>query len=196
MLLMIIIIFIMICMNSSGRLSYNDFKQALTNQHKSANVVNKLICWWYATIWIWIFLGKTHGWAVFPQGLSGTFPCQAIEVIKAAYKLESTLPHGPRVVGVEGLDELLSKIAKDEQVWWFKRYVPTFGKEDVIGGQKRTKLQIKLQYFVSKLFVWLGIIPSFPAKDLQGIPWINGLYHKLPESIQQYLLFALASLYP
>ncbi|CAJ1378370.1 unnamed protein product, partial [Effrenium voratum] len=42
-------------------------------------------------------------------------PLKAIEVVKAAYKLDSSLPHGPRVVGVEGLDDLLNKIAKEEQ---------------------------------------------------------------------------------
>eukprot|EP00435_Cladocopium_sp_Y103_P031465 s620_g8.t1 len=41
-------------------------------------------------------------------------PLKAVEVIKAAYRLQSSLPHGPRVVGVEGLEELLSKISKDE----------------------------------------------------------------------------------
>lgn len=42
-------------------------------------------------------------------------PLKAVEVIKAAYKLESALPHPARLVGVEGLDELLSKIGKEEQ---------------------------------------------------------------------------------
>lgn len=41
-------------------------------------------------------------------------PLKAVEVIKAAYRLQSSLPHGPRVVGVEGLEELLLKISKDE----------------------------------------------------------------------------------
>ena len=38
-----------------------------------------------------------------------------MEVIRAAYHLESPLPHGPRVVGVEGLEELLQKIGREEQ---------------------------------------------------------------------------------
>lgn len=41
-------------------------------------------------------------------------PLKAVEVIKAAYRLQSSLPHGPRVVGVEGLEEILLKISKDE----------------------------------------------------------------------------------
>ena len=40
---------------------------------------------------------------------------EAVEVIRAAYHLESPLPHGPRVVGVEGLEELLQKIGREEQ---------------------------------------------------------------------------------
>lgn len=41
-------------------------------------------------------------------------PLKAVEVIKAAYRLQSSLPHGPCVVGVEGLEEILLKISKDE----------------------------------------------------------------------------------
>ncbi|CAE7411948.1 unnamed protein product [Symbiodinium sp. CCMP2456] len=43
-------------------------------------------------------------------------PGKAMEVIRAAYNLPgSSLPSGPRAVGVEGLEELLQKIGKEEQ---------------------------------------------------------------------------------
>ncbi|CAE6940013.1 unnamed protein product [Symbiodinium natans] len=43
-------------------------------------------------------------------------PTKAIEVIRAAHHLPgSSLPSGPRAVGVEGLEELLQKIGKEEQ---------------------------------------------------------------------------------
>ncbi|CAE7241489.1 unnamed protein product [Symbiodinium sp. CCMP2592] len=43
-------------------------------------------------------------------------PGKALEVIRAAYNLPgSSLPSGPRAVGVEGLEELLQKIGKEEQ---------------------------------------------------------------------------------
>ena len=88
-------------------------------------------------------------------------------MIKAAYKLESTLPHGPRVVGVEGcrwrdgaihiqlvvdsdpvpgLDELLSKIAKDEQVWY--QTVSKSQQGNHMIDEEQTKLQMKLQYLL------------------------------------------------
>merc|ERR550537_1743210 len=35
---------------------------------------------------------------------------EALEVIRAAYKLPSSMSSGPRIVGVEGLDELCSKL--------------------------------------------------------------------------------------
>mmetsp|Transcript_13840 Transcript_13840/g.32962 ORF Transcript_13840/g.32962 Transcript_13840/m.32962 type:complete len:870 (-) Transcript_13840:297-2906(-) len=42
-------------------------------------------------------------------------PIKAIEVIRAAYRLPSSLPSGPRAVGVEGLEDLLHRIGKEEQ---------------------------------------------------------------------------------
>ena len=177
----------MICMNSSGCLSKSTMN---LNKHLQINTkAQKLLR--FDLLMTCYDLIMDFGWGSmdgrWPIGLSklqlpmvccadirtrkaSFFPLQAIEVIKAAYKLESTLPHGPRVVGVEGcrwrgdgegashiqlvvdsdpvpgLDELLSKIAKDEQVWY--QTVSKSQQGNHMIDEEQTKLQMKLRYLL------------------------------------------------
>lgn len=121
MIIIIVIMYyydIMICMNSSGCLSKSTMN---LNKHLQINTKAQKLLRFDLLMTLLRFdygfwLGF-HGWAVgypaYPNcnyqwfvaqtsRKASFFPLQAIEVIKAAYKLESTLPHGPRVVGVEG----------------------------------------------------------------------------------------------